>query len=348
MKHSIIPLFIPHYGCPHQCIFCNQVRITGMATPVTAGDVEKTIRTWTASARRFWEAAFYGGSFTALPENVMRSLLLPAKEALRKGEIRAIRLSTRPDCITEDILALLKEYGVTTVELGAQSLDDQVLTLSERGHKAEDIEKAVRLLQKEGFHTGLQLMTGLPGEDGRSLRYTARKAAALRPDFVRLYPVLVLKDTKLGRMYERGQYQPLTVDEAVFRCAFLKRWYRKKGIPVIRTGLQATEELDRGDSLLAGPYHAALGERADQYNTRHTLKKALRSWKGEEVLITCSRKDRSKIMGYRRSTWEYLEKTLSLRLSCREDESLPQGEVHLEKGKETRRIFLEGPAEKIP
>lgn len=305
IKHSIIPLFIPHQGCPHQCVFCNQVRITGRATPVTARDVAETIDRYVSGVaeEREWEAAFYGGSFTALPHDLMEELLAPAFLSLKAGKIQRIRLSTRPDYIDDIVLTLLKRYGVTTVELGVQSLDDRVLQLAERGHTAADAEKAVAKLRAYGMTVGLQFMVGLPGETDTSLRKTARKGAALRPDFIRLYPVLVLKDTKLDIMRENHAYQPLTVKEAVFRCAFLKRWYGRHGIPVIRTGLQATEELDSGTAITAGPYHAAMGELTDQCIARHVLRKALMPVQNKDITITCHPKDRSKLMGYRRETW---------------------------------------------
>lgn len=328
MKHSIIPLFIPHYGCPHQCIFCNQVRITGQTTPVKAADVDRTIAAYLASTQetRQWEAAFYGGSFTALPQGVMEELLRPAKEALDAGKISGIRLSTRPDCISPEILHLLSRMGVAVVELGVQSLSDEVLSLAERGHTAQDAEEAVRLLREGGFQVGLQFMTGLPGETMARLRYTARRGATLCPDFVRLYPVLVLEDTRLAGLYRNGRYRPLTIEEAAFRCAFLKRWYDRHHIPVIRMGLQATEELDRGTSLLGGPYHPAMGELAEQVLWRHDLLRQMRGIPyGEEITLLCRREDRSKLMGHKKSTWLLLQKRFGPRLSVREDPSLKPG-----------------------
>lgn len=341
MKHSIIPLFIPHYGCPHQCIFCNQVRITGASTPVRPEDVAGIIERYLASARepRDWEAAFYGGSFTALPMDVMESLLQPAAAALHAGRIGGIRLSTRPDCIDADILALLKKMGVTTVELGVQSLDPAVLRLAERGHTAADAERAVKLLKDAGFSVGLQFMVGLPGEDGVSLRRTARNGAALHPDFIRLYPVLVLRDTKLCRMYEEGAYRPLSIREAAFRCAFLKRWYGAHGIPVIRTGLQATEELNKGDALAAGPYHAAMGELTDQVIARHALHRAIRSLHGNSLTITCHPKDRSKLTGYRGETKKWLE-TKFASVIYKEDPTIQVGHPIVESGGETAALEI--------
>ena len=332
MRHSIIPLFIPHYGCPYRCVFCNQVRITGVETPVTPRDVAEEIRIYTEMCKepREWEAAFYGGSFTALSLSVMDALLKPAHEALLRGKISAIRLSTRPDCIDSERLSLLQSRGVRTVELGVQSLDDGVLETAGRGHTAADVARAVALLREYGFQIGLQFMQGLPGETMASLRRTAQMGAALSPDFIRLYPVLVLKDTALCRMYEAGTYRPLSLDEAVHRCAFLKRYYARFGISVIRTGLQATEEFDRGESLAAGPYHPAMGEFVDQYIARHELLRALRCLpRAAEIKIICAPKDRSKIMGHRRSTWELLKKETAAALTIEEDSDLPVGNIKI-------------------
>lgn len=334
MKHSIIPLFIPHQGCPHQCVFCNQVRITGRATPVSARDVAETIHRYVSgvSEPRVWEAAFYGGSFTALPRDVMIELLTPAFSALKAGVISKIRLSTRPDYIDDAVLSLLSRYGVTTVELGVQSLDERVLLLSEREHTAADAEKAVAMLRSYGMTVGLQFMVGLPGEDGRSLRHTARKGALLCPDFIRLYPVLVLKDTKLDTMRRNHQYEPLRLEEAVFRCAFLKRWYARHGIPVIRTGLQATEELDRGTSITGGPYHAAMGELTEQAIVRHAIRKRLLAFsEGSPVTIVCHPRDRSKLAGHKKETWHWVLSHFPGSL-CREDPSLREGEFRIEGG----------------
>lgn len=342
MKHSIIPLFIPHYGCPHQCVFCSQVRITGHTTPVTPEEVSHTISRYLSMVEeeRYWEAAFYGGSFTALPLPVMEALLRPASEALWAGKIQGIRLSTRPDCISGEKLELLGKMGVSTVELGVQSLSDEVLRRAERGHTAMDAAQAVSLLRQYGFQVGLQFMVGLPGETMAILRRSAREGVRLHPDFIRLYPVLVLEDTKLAAMYRNGTYMPLSMKEAVFRCAYLKRWYEKHHVSVIRTGLQATEELDRGTSCIAGPYHAAMGELAEQYIWRHALLRALRGFPyGEEISILCNRRDRSRLMGHRRGTWILLQKQWGPRIQCGESESCRIGEVRIQGGGKSFQII---------
>lgn len=267
MKHYIIPVFIPHLGCRQQCIFCNQKKITGRHTPVSANQVAALIdeRLAGVNAKRWIEVAFFGGSFTALPAAIQNELLAPAYQALRHQRIHAIRLSTRPDCISDSIVANLQRQGVTTVELGVQSLDDSVLVKALRGHSRQSVTEAVGKLKAAGLQCGLQLMPGLPGEDWLSLLTTAQRTVQLQPDFVRIYPTLVIAATLLAELYCQGLYQPLSLAAAVARSAYLKLVFEQQGIAVIRTGLQATEELDSGSTVLAGPYHPAFGELVDAH-----------------------------------------------------------------------------------
>jgi len=255
----IIPFFIPHSGCPHQCVFCNQKNITGQNRPADIASIRTTIIQYlnNDNTRKPAQIAFYGGSFTALPTELQRQYLETALPFIRAGQIRNIRLSTRPDGISNDILALLKEYGVTTVELGAQSMDDRVLTLAGRGHSAKDTVRAIHLLRESGFTTGLQLMPGLPGDSAAGFMNTVLETIGLRPDFVRIYPALVIKGTRLEELYAAGHYTPLSQDNAVSlsRDALLK--FEQAGIKVVRVGLQPTEELEKPGTVLAGPYHPA-------------------------------------------------------------------------------------------
>ena len=267
MKHYIIPVFIPHYGCTHACVFCNQQKITGRDTPVTAQEVTGIIDEHVAriTERRHIEVAFYGGSFTALAIKIQCELLAPAYEALQWGKIHAIRVSTRPDCISDTIVEHLISYGVSTIELGVQSLDNEVLQASARGHNCNDVIQAVAIIKKLGLVCGIQCMPGLPGENWISLIETARGIVNIAPDFVRIYPTIVIAHTKLAAMYRDGSYKALSLSEGVARAAFLKLLFAQQGIPAIRTGLQATEELASSDVVLAGPYHPAFGEMVDSY-----------------------------------------------------------------------------------
>lgn len=270
----------------------------------------------------------------------MEELLKPASDALKRGEISSIRLSTRPDCITEDILDFLKERGVSTIELGVQSLDLSVLEKARRGHTAEDVVHAVSLIRKHRIALGLQFMPGLPGEDMASLRRTARMGARLQPDFVRLYPVLVIEGTPMADMYRRGSYTPLTLDQAVFVCAFLRRWYLRHGIRIIRTGLQATEELDQGSSLLAGPYHPAMGELTEQYIYRHVILKGIRGVGKTPLRLSCCRKDMSKVRGKKKKNWESYLRTCGGSIECREDDTLVPGRIRIDMPGESRILSV--------
>ena len=260
-RASILPVFVPHLGCPHACVFCNQRRITGQLRPADAETVRKLIQDAAAlprtGAKR--QLAFYGGSFTAIPAAQQEELLQAAHEALERGEIDSIRLSTRPDAIDGTVLERLRRYGVETIELGAQSLDDEVLCRSGRGHTAADVKRASEMIKAAGFHLILQMMTGLPGDTPGRCVETARRIIRLQPDGVRIYPTVIVKDTALCELWRSGQYREHTVEDAVSVCARIVPLFEQAGIPVIRLGLNPTEELSGGDAV-AGAYHPALGE----------------------------------------------------------------------------------------
>lgn len=258
---SIIPIFIPHAGCPHQCVFCNQKKISGQKTASAQAvrqQIDKYLQ-WVKPGKQN-EAAFYGGSFTGLDLDLQEELFKPVDELLAQGVIGSVRLSTRPDYIDEERLALLKKHNVSTVELGVQSLDDSVLELAGRGHDAASVAKAVELLRAYGFAVGLQLMCGMQGQTAASFFATVKKSVALKPDMVRLYPLLVIKNTPLEETYRRGEFTPLTVDEAAELCAAAYEQFTAAGIKVIRMGLQPDDELCSPGNIVAGPFHPAFGE----------------------------------------------------------------------------------------
>lgn len=263
MKTYNIPIFVPHRGCPFDCVFCNQKRITGKTNDVNADSVRETIREYLEtlpSTKCRIETAFFGGSFTGIPLSEQCELLGAAKEFLDKGKINGIRLSTRPDYITEEILKNLKNYGVTTIELGVQSMDDEVLEKSGRGHKSVQVTEAVNLIKQYDFTLGLQMMTGLPGDTFEKSIATAKEIIRLKPDIVRIYPTLTIKDTYLEEMYLNGVYKPQTLEEAVELCKELVLMFEKEDITVIRLGLQSTDEICENGSVVAGPVHSAFGE----------------------------------------------------------------------------------------
>lgn len=258
---SILPIFIPHAGCPHQCVFCNQKKISGQDCAAIAA-ARAQIARWRGWLRHSvqHEAAFYGGSFTGLPLSLEHELLALTDELLAEGFIDSVRISTRPDYINAEQLELLKAHNVCTVELGAQSLDDEVLRAAERGHTAQQVQEALYLLKQYGFKAGLQLMVGLPGQSFASVRQTARLAVRLAPDIARIYPLLVIKDTPLAQSYAAGTFTPLTLEEAVEQAAWLYNELTMAGINVIRVGLQADEELCAKGNIIAGPFHPSMGE----------------------------------------------------------------------------------------
>ncbi|MDU1396974.1 MAG: radical SAM protein [Veillonella parvula] len=271
---GMIPFFIPHVGCPYVCTFCNQSRITGQSgiSHLIPEYIQQTIKDYVGTKRneKFWEVAFYGGSFTAIIKDLQHKLLMPAYEMLQQGLIDGIRCSTRPDAVGDEAITLLQSYGVKTVELGVQSMNDGILVDAKRGHTAQEVVEAVTRLKHRDMTVGVQLLPGLKGETWQTIIETAIAVAALRPDFVRIYPVLVIENTELADQYRAGEYEPLSTELAIQYCSFLKDWFEQHGIEVIRTGLQSTEELDSRNSLVAGPYEPAMGELVvnEQYKQR--------------------------------------------------------------------------------
>ena len=302
MNNHIIPIFVPHLGCPHQCVFCDQQKITGVSTSITAEQIQNEIEQGLKIAgEKAPIVAFYGGSFTALPIAVQSHLLLPAVKLKDSGKIAGIRISTRPDAVSEEILRNLLLLGVSTVELGAQSLDNSVLQAAGRGHTYQDVVNAVRLLKKFSFECGLQIMIGLPQENWSSLLKTARRTLRLVPDFVRLYPTVIIAGTRLAELYESKSYSSLSLEEAVRRSAFLKLLLQyQNGIPVIRTGLQASASLDTPGTVKAGPYHPAFGEMVEAYIFYLMIRNIFDRLSGGTAIVHCHFRDESKVRGIRK------------------------------------------------
>ncbi|MFH1092313.1 MAG: radical SAM protein [Pseudomonadota bacterium] len=262
MKPFIIPFFISHQGCPHRCLYCDQHRSGGRRPePATPESVRRGLTAGLASPRLKpgvrVEAAFYGGTFTALPRSRQEVLLNAAAPFLKQGLVHGLRLSTRPDALDRERLAFLRSKGVVTVEIGAQSMDDRVLEAAGRGHTCEQTRQAAGLVKEAGLRLGLQLLLGLPREDDPSRDMTLQSVLDLAPDDVRLYPLLVLQGTPLAGLYRQGLYDPLSLEQAVSACARMYRRLTRNGVSVIRLGLQPTPELEM--NLLAGPYHPSFG-----------------------------------------------------------------------------------------
>lgn len=259
MKHITVGLFVPHKGCPHQCSFCNQKSISGQVKELTTDDVRRAVNKALENPDiKNGEIAFFGGSFTAIDRGYMLSLLKTASQYVDYDHFKGIRISTRPDCIDDEICHILKENKVTAVELGAQSMCDEVLALNNRGHSSGDVENAVKLLKAYGFETGLQMMTGLYGARKNESLETAQKIISLAPDTVRIYPTVVLESTHLAELFRKGEYTPQSVEDAVEICAKLLMMFHKTDIRVIRVGLHSGGNVE--DGFIAGAYHPAFKE----------------------------------------------------------------------------------------
>ena len=260
MKHYNIPIFVPHFGCPHDCSFCNQKKITGQSTGVTPEDVRRIISEHLKTISGDIQTAFFGGSFTGIDESEQISLLEAANEFYDSGEISGIRISTRPDYISEEILDRMKKYHVTAIELGVQSMDNSVLAANNRGHNTADVIKAAELIKKYDIELGLQMMTGLfrstPDKDFE----TGVKIAELSPATVRIYPTVVLDGTHLASLYKSGEYVPYELDATVELCSRLYSLFTENGIRIIRMGLQSTDIICEKGNILGGAYHSSFGE----------------------------------------------------------------------------------------
>jgi histone acetyltransferase (RNA polymerase elongator complex component) len=259
----IIPVFIPHAGCPHQCAFCNQHVITGGTTALPSAEtVTDHIHCFLKFKKPFHtpvQISFYGGNFLGLKEAALYQLLNVAEQFVETGEADSIRFSTRPDTIRPHLLDIIQQFPIKTIEIGVQSMDDGVLKRSQRGHTSMDTETACKMLRQFGYEIGMQMMVGLPGDDDTIAMKTGKRMAGLLPDFVRIYPTLVLKNSRLAEWYHRGTYTPLSLESAVTLAKKLYLLFQEKQIPVIRMGLQASEDLIEQDTIVGGPYHPAFG-----------------------------------------------------------------------------------------
>ncbi|MBU5437736.1 radical SAM protein [Tissierella sp. MSJ-40] len=310
-RHYIIPIFVPHLGCPHDCVFCNQRKITGLSTNITPSFVEKTIKEHleTFNSDSYVEVAFYGGSFTAIDLDIQKELLKVPYKYKEKGLIQGIRLSTRPDCIDELILNNLREYKVDTIELGVQSLEDTVLYESGRGHTSKDVYEASNLIKDYGINLGLQMMIGLPGDDRCKSLYTCKEFIKLNPFCVRIYPTLVVKDTYLETLYLKDKYIPLTLEEAVDISTELLMLFNYYHIDVIRIGLQPTENIQLGKDVVTGPFHPAFRQLVEANIIKllldDYLSKANLTFQNEVLVIQANSRNISAIAGQKSSNINY-------------------------------------------
>lgn len=327
----VIPVFIPHLGCPHDCLFCNQQKISGEKKgTVGATQIKDAIDLWLSRKKEPGAAqvAFYGGSFTCLDSDVQELLLGAVQPFIESGAVSSIRCSTRPDCISVEVCATLVKHRVSTVELGVQSLNDQVLKISKRGHNAAQCYRAIGLLQDAGLTSGVQLMPGLPGDNTCSFFRTVNEVVEMQPDFVRLYPAVVVKDSGLESLYRNGDYRPLNLVRAVAIVAKSYQIFSLAGIKVVRMGLQPSESL--GKNVVAGPYHPSFGQLVFSHlwfkNIRHRLS---RLKENESLEITISHRDVSTLVGNKKCNVKRLDALgFSDRYKITTDRALAKGKVN--------------------
>ena len=309
-EHRNIPIFIPHMGCPHQCVFCNQRSISGClefdesSVPRQIEQALKTIPTGTEI-----EIAYFGGSFTGIDRGLMIRLLELAESYVKEGRVQSIRLSTRPDMIDAEVLRILKEYSVTHIELGLQSMDDEVLLASKRGHTAKQAEDACSMILDAGFSLVGQMMIGLPRSTLESERMTAQKICDMGASACRIYPTVVFRDTALNLLTERGDYQPLSLPDAVTRSAEALKIFLDHDVSCLRIGLCASDGLTSDDAV-AGANHPALGELVWNelyYKDLYTYLKS-QDFLGKEVELTVSKREISKTVGLNRCNLKRLER----------------------------------------
>ncbi|NLL63037.1 MAG: radical SAM protein [Ruminococcaceae bacterium] len=325
MTHKNIAVFVAHEGCPNECSFCNQHIISGKQETASAADVQSAVETALKSGCFDGQLAFFGGSFTAIDRFYMLELLTAAKPFYEKGQISGIRISTRPDAIDEKILKILKEYGVKAIELGAQSMDDNVLFLNKRGHTADDVRVASKLIKEYDFELGLQMMTGLFGDTDKGALFTADEIIKLNPETVRIYPTVVLEGTELCRLYRAGKYQPQTIDDAVLLCGKLLLKFHKANIKVIRLGLHSGGNVEEG--FVAGVYHPAFRELVEGQIYLDLILSRLKE-KGEYKIFV-NPKEISKMVGQNRKNIVQLKDNNYI---CKvfSDKSLGKYEINIE------------------
>lgn len=332
MGKSNISVFVPHVGCPHMCSFCNQRTITGTEEIPREQDVRRICSQALSEVKDLNESeiAFFGGSFTAIPKDYMLELLNAAQDFIGEGKFKGIRISTRPDCIDEEILSLLKKYHVTAIELGAQSMCDKVLEANERGHTAADVETASRLIREYGFELGLQMMVGLYKSEFKDELDTMNAIIALKPYTLRIYPVVILENTKLGDLFKSGEYVPMKFDSVVSLCSIILEKAQRVGIKVIKCGLHASEFVE--EQMLGGFYHPAFRELCEAEIYRDIFREELENNGSEDGnnVIAVEPKCISKAVGQKRANIEYF-KSRGVNLKIVGDESLGKYECKIVK-----------------
>lgn len=325
MRKTILPIFLANAGCSDRCVFCNQLAVESIhcnaSVEIVKAEIDRQIRYLRGSEIQL---AFYGGTFTAIPEQQQLSLLRYAKQMIDCGEISSVRVSTRPDVLTPDIVQNLYTHGVTDVEIGAQSLCDSVLVACNRRHDYAAVCRGVKCLNQAGVRSGLHLMTGLPGETDKTFLLTLQRLLQLSPDMLRIHPTIILRNTELERLYYRGEYLPQTMEQALTSASWLKLFAQSRGIKVIRTGIQPSDEL-RDGKVVAGPFHPAFGEMADNCSFFCLMELLIRETGCRN--FACNRKEYSKVVGQRRANIAKLEAKYAAKVNVVADDSLQCGEI---------------------
>ncbi len=337
LKHYNIPVFISHFGCPNSCVFCNQKKINGRETDVTAEDVVEIIEEYLESLPKesIKEVAFFGGTFTGISKSLQEEYLKTVKNYMDRGLIDGIRMSTRPDYISRDILEMLVRYNVTTIELGVQSMDSQVLRLSGRGYEPSEVYRASELIKEYGIKLGIQLMPGLPGSTYVTDLNSAREVLDIKPDMVRIYPTLVISGTAMEGMYRTGRFEPMTLEEAVERIVPIYALFEGAGINIIRVGLQPSDDLREDGVIIAGPFHPAFRELVEARIYGDFLE---RFQEEEEIVVEAHEKNISKITGIKKVNKVRFGRKLIIRI----DRGLSLREVRINGKVYTRLDILGG------
>ena len=349
-KEYIIPIFVPHLGCPHTCTFCNQTEISGQTKQVTEKDVKETIDYYLKNFKddsKYVEVAFFGGSFTGIEEKVQNELLEAVQEYIENGKVNSIRISTRPDYINKDILKRLKKYHVKTIELGVQSTNDYILARCQRGHTFEDVKKASKAIRWNGFILGHQMMVGLPESTKLNEINTAKELIKLKPKIVRIYPVLVVKNTKLAEEYEKGEYIPLTIEQAVERSKEIMQLFNKANIEVIRIGLQNTQEITdpsvETSQVIAGPYHPAFRQLVEASMWYDEIVSKIKQYnvKVMQVTIKANLENINNIIGHKKENILKLKEIYDVDVRMKPDENIKKGKFEIEIDKTYEDILEE-------
>ena len=328
MSHSNISIFIPHVGCPCRCSFCNQFHITSEHVLPTEKDIDFAVKNALKSPKfrsKKGQIAFFGGSFTAIKPDLMLKFLEIGQKHIKLGNVKSIRISTRPDAINQEILDVLKQYGVESIELGAQSMFDDVLIANDRGHTAQDVINASKMIKENGFELGLQMMTGLYKSDFEKDLYTANEFVKLSPNTVRIYPTVILKNTKLNELYLNGEYKAFTIEEACSQGAELLKLFYENKINVIRFGLHSVDE----ESFVAGAFHPALSEIAQSFIYRDIFEKTFKT-KGFYTVFV-NENELSKAIGHKKSNLLYF-KEKNILLEILPDKDVKKYEFKQKKG----------------